>query len=80
MTIYLCVSLVVIGLLLLIGETKTALVAALVAIAGSFGFRLYSGEEFRAVVADVLFCAALLPIGWWAARGLIDAPQATDSN
>lgn len=83
MTIYLCVSLIVIGLLVMIGETKAALVAALIAIAGGFGYRLYSGEEVRAVVADALLCVALLPIGWWATKqwhGLIDAPQATDSN
>ncbi|MBS4018918.1 MAG: hypothetical protein KGZ68_11840 [Dechloromonas sp.] len=83
MTIYLCVSLIVIGLLVIIGETKAALVAALIAIAGGFGYRLYSGEEVRVVVADALLCVALLPIAWWAAKqwhGLIDAPQATDSN
>lgn len=56
MTIYLYVSLIAIGFLVTIGETKSALIAALIAIAGGFGYRLYSGEEVRAVVADALLC------------------------
>ena len=68
MTIYLCVSLIVIGLLVMTREPKAALVAALIAIAGGFGYRLYSGEEVRAVVVDALLCVALLPIGWRATK------------
>lgn len=83
MTIYLCGALIAISLLVLAGETKAVLIAALAAIAGGFGYRLYSGEEVRTVVADVLLCASLLPIGWWAANlwhGFIDAPRVTDSD
>jgi len=76
MTIYLCVSLIVIGLLVMTREPKAALVAALIAIAGGFGYRLYSGEEVRAVVVDALLCVALLPIGWRATKQW----HATDSN
>lgn len=83
MTIYLCVSLVVIGLLLLMGNPKAALIAGVVAICGGFGYRLYAGEEIRAVVADALFCAFLLPIGWWAEKqfhGIIDSQNTPNSN
>lgn len=83
MTIYLCMSLIAIGLLAMIGEMKAALVVALVTIASGFGFRLYSGEEVRAVVADALLCVAILPIGWWAAKqwhGIVDARQAPETT
>lgn len=83
MTIYLCVSLIAVGFLAVIGEAKAALVAALIAIAGGFGYQLYAGDEVRAVVADALFCVALLPIGLWVAKQrhvLIDVPQASENN
>lgn len=82
MTIYLCVSLIVVGLVLLAGSPKAALVIGVVAVAGGFGYRIYSGDEFPAVTADAFFVVALLPIGWWAAKqwhGLVDALQ-TDNN
>lgn len=82
MTIYLCASAIVVGMLLLLGESKGAAVAALLAIAGGLGYRLHSGEEARAVVANALFVVALLPAAWWAAKlwhGLVDASQATDN-
>ena len=83
MTIYLCVSMIVVGLALLAGTPKTALTIGVAAVADEFGYRIYSGEEFRAVTADAFFVVALLPIGWWAAKQrheLVDAPQTTDSN
>ena len=82
MTIYLCVSLIVVGLMFLAGSPKAALVIGVAAVAGGFGYRIYSGAEFSAVTADAFFVVALLPIGWWAAKqwhGLVDAPQ-TDNN
>lgn len=77
MTIYLCVSLIIVGLVLLSGARKAALIVGLVAVVGGFGYRLYAGEEFRAVMTDAIFVIALLPIGWWAAKefaGIVDAP------
>ena len=81
MTIYLCLSLIAIGLMVLIGYQKAALVAALLVITGGFAYRWYAGEEIRAVVADALFCAAILPIGWWAAKqwfGITDQPASSN--
>lgn len=83
MTIYLGTSLIVAGLVLLGGSPKAALLIGLIAVAGGFGYRIYAGEEIRAVAADAFFVAALLPIGLWATKqwqGLVDAPQTTDSN
>lgn len=76
MTAYLCVSFIAVGFLVVIGKVKAALIAALIAISGGFGFRLYLGEEVRGVVVDALLCGALLPIGWWATKQW----QAADSN
>lgn len=83
MTLYLCVSLIVVGMMLLCGSQKMALMIGLCTVLGGFGYRLYGGEELRSIMADVLFVAALLPIGLWAERqwhSLGDAPQTTDSN
>jgi hypothetical protein len=69
MTIYLTGSLLLVGLILLIsGDSKAALIASVIFALGGFGYRLYSGEEFRTVMADALFVVALFPICWWAAR------------
>lgn len=84
MVIYVSISVVAIGLMLLLtGNLKAALIASVVFIVGGFGYRLYSGEEVRAVVADVLFVVALLPIGWWAAKqclGIADSSQTNSNN
>jgi hypothetical protein len=81
MTTYLCLALIVIAALVVAGETNAALIAALAAIVAAFGYRLYVGEEVRAVVADVFFCFALLPIGWWVTKQwheLTGVPKPTD--
>lgn len=83
MTLYLCVSLIVVGMVLLCGSQKGALTIGLCAVLGGFGYRLYVGDELRSILADALFVVAVLPIGWWGARqlhGLLDAPQTTDNN
>lgn len=68
MTAFICTSLIALAIMLMMGLKKTTLAAALLLLAAGFGYRLYTGEEARAVMADALFCIALLPIGWWAAR------------
>lgn len=84
MVIYVSISVVAIGLMLLLtGNLKAALIASVVFVVGGFGYRLYSGEEVRAVMADALFVVALLPIGWWVAKqwfGITDSSQSTNSN
>lgn len=83
MSVFLCVSLIIVGLVLLTGTPRAALFIGLIAVAGGFGYRIYTGEEIRAVVPDAFFVFALLPIGLLAAKqchDCIDATQDSDSN
>lgn len=83
MTTYLCISLIVVGFVLLSGTPKAALTVGLIAMAGGFGYRIYLGNELRAVMADVLFVLTLFPIGWWAATrwlALVDVKPTTNGD
>jgi hypothetical protein len=80
MTIILCATLIVCALLLMFNQGKAALLTGLLSVLICFGYRYWVlGDELRAVMADAMFCLALLPIGWFTAKQIESFNVAEDS-
>lgn len=69
MIILLLLSLVICGVLVMFNCFRIAIYFGVFAIVACFGYRYWIGrEELRAIIADALFCLAVLLIGWWAEK------------
>lgn len=63
------IALVICGCLLMFSRSKEAAFFGALSIVACFGYRyLIGGEELQAIIAEALFCVAVLPIAWRAVK------------